>query len=291
MSDLRSSAANRALATALRRRREQKRMSGDEVASALGWSASKVSRIETNRIGIKPRDLTRLLDLYDADGTQRGQLIALSAEPERSGWWHGYADAIDAEYASYISLEASAAHLRCWSPGPIHGLLQTQDYADAIMEILLASYPLMPPTAIRRRVEVRMRRQELLTGPAGQRFTFVLDEAVLHHRYGSAEVMHNQLLRLNEVSLSPDVTIRVLAFAGRHPVVSPGAFALLEFAPVHGTAIGDVVYMEHLTGHSFVDDDTETHQYRQAFEQLNRESLDEEASRQLIAQIAAEEWA
>ena len=174
---------------------------------------------------------------------------------------------------------------------PIHGLLQTQDYADAIMEILLASYPLMPPTAIRRRVEVRMRRQELLTGPAGQRFTFVLDEAVLHHRYGSAEVMHNQLLRLNEVSLSPDVTIRVLAFAGRHPAVSPGAFALLEFAPVHGTAIGDVVYMEHLTGHSFVDDDTETHQYRQAFEQLNRESLDEEASRQLIAQIAAEEWA
>ncbi len=171
----------------------------------------------------------------------------------------GYADAIDARVRDAISaLRQVPRTCSCWSPEPIHGLLQTEDYADAIMEILLASIPANAADAIRRSDRSTDAASGIAHWPAGQAFTFVLDEAALHHRYGSAEVMHNQLLRLNEVSLSPDVTIRVLAFAGQHPVVSPGAFALLEFAPVHGTVIGDVVYMEHLTGHSFVEDDTET---------------------------------
>lgn len=291
MPDLRISAAKRALAGELRRLRELANMSGDEVAGELDWSASKVSRIETNRIGIKPTDLTRLLDLYRVDDARRSQLIALSAEPQPPGWWNAYADSIAPEYAAYISLEASATEFRCWSPELIHGLLQTEDYADAIMEIHAfpaVSHP--PPITMRRRVEVRMRRQDLLASPDRKQFSFILDEATLLRRYGDRELMRRQLLHINELSRLPNVTIRVLAFSGRHPVVGLGAFTLLQFAPLHGIAITDVVYIEQLTRNDIIDDEEAAYEYRLAFDRISHEALDEEASRQLIAQIAQERW-
>lgn len=264
-------------------------MSGDEVATELDWSASKVSRIETNRIGIKPTDLTRLLDLYGVDDRRRSQLIALSAEPEPPGWWNAYADSIASEYAAYISLEASATELRCWSPELIQGLLQTEDYANAIMEIHAPAVSHPIPSTIRRRVEVRMRRQDLLRSDRKQ-FSFILDEATLLRRYGDRELMRRQLLHIIELSRLPNVTIRVLAFAGLHPVLSLGPFTLLQFAPLHGIAITDVVYIEQLTRNDIIDDEEAAYEYRLAFDRISHEALDEEASRQLIAQIAQERW-
>src|SRR5215475_7251600 len=121
--DLRSSPVHRALAAELRRLREHAGKSGDEVASALRWSASKVSRIETNKTGVKLRDLNQLLNLYGVEEDRRRQLAALASEPEPRGWWTAYADSIGADYAAYISLEDSAASMSCWSPELIHGLL------------------------------------------------------------------------------------------------------------------------------------------------------------------------
>jgi hypothetical protein len=272
-------------------------MSGDEVASALHWSASKISRIETNRIGIKRADLTQLLDLYNrkaerviVDDRRRSQLMALSGEPELRGWWNGYADSIPADYAVFISLEASAVDIRCWSPELIHGLLQTENYANAIMSHTPPSSPLAPGIK-QRRVEVRMRRQEILTSADQKQFTFILDEAALLHRYGDGEVMRRQLLHINEVSELPNVTIRVLAFGGPHPVVSPGPFALLKFGQVHGISISDIAYIEQLTRNDFIEDEEAAHEYLLAFDQIAAAALDEESSRQLIVQTAAERWA
>lgn len=290
MPDLRISAAKRALAGELRRLRELANMSGDEVASELDWSASKVSRIETNRIGIKPADLTRLLDLYGVDDGRRSQLIALSAEPEPRVWWNAYADSIASEYAAYISLEASATELRCWSPELIQGLLQTEDYANAIMQIHAPAVSHPIPSTIRRRVEVRMRRQDLLRSADRRQFSFILDEATLLRRYGDRELMRRQLLHINEISRLSNVTIRVLPFSGRHPVLSLGPFTLLHFAPLHGIAITDVVYIEQLTRNDIIDDEEAAYEYRLAFDRISHEALDEEASRQLIAQIAQERW-
>ncbi len=271
-------------------------MSGDEVASALRWSASKVSRIETNRIGIKAADLNKLIDLYNqrsdsplVDDTRRGQLIALASEPEPRGWWNGYADSIGPEYGAFISLEAGAVEERCWCPELIHGLLQTEDYANAIMEIPTLTGSLAPGTK-QRRIEVRMRRQELLKN-ADKQFIFILDEAALLHRYGNAEVMRHQMVELDKVSRLPNVTVRVLALAGPHPVFGPGPFTLLKFADVHGTAMSDVVYIEQLTRSDFIEDEDSTYQYRLAFDHIIDKALDDEASRQLIADIAAKRWA
>jgi transcriptional regulator with XRE-family HTH domain len=288
--DLRSSAANRALATELRRLRELARMSGDEVASALRWSASKVSRIETNRIGIKPADLNRLLDLYLVDDARRAQLVALAGEPELSGWWSGYGDSIATEYMAYISLEASAAKLRFWSPELIHGLLQTEEYAQAVMDIAFGSPPLLPWRTIQDRIEVRMRRQSLLTSGTSEHFTFILDEGTLLRRHGSSQVMRDQLSRLDEVSRLPDVTLRVLAFDGAHPLVMQGSFAVLEFAPIHGIDIRDVVYVEELAHSDFIDDEPGPHEYRLAFERLADVALDPDESRALIARTRSERW-
>jgi transcriptional regulator with XRE-family HTH domain len=287
LADVPSSAVRRALAAELRRLREHASMSGDEVAARLGWSGSKVSRIETHRTGIKPTDLEQLLSLYNVDDEQRRQLRSLAEEQDGRGWWSVYATTFRPEYLAYIGLEAAAYRIRCWSPELIHGLLQTEDYARAATQT--SSGGLVPRAEIQRRIDARLRRQELLTHEDPKQITFVLDEAALRHRFGTAATMRAQLVQVEHLSHLPNVTVQVLAFAGSYPI-GPGGFALLEFAAVHGTRLDDVVYMEHLTGNSFVEDEAEVHNYRLAFERLTAEALDEETSRDLITKVARDVW-
>jgi transcriptional regulator with XRE-family HTH domain len=290
VADFTSSAIRRQLATELRRLREQTGLSGDEVAERLGWSGSKVSRIETHRTGVKREDLDQLLALYQVTEPYRGQLIALAGELAGSrGWWAAYADALREEYASYISLEADATSVSCWSPELIHGLLQTQEYATAVIQSHMRTTSTLPPGELRRRVEARLRRQEILTRDEPAHVSFVLDEAVLLRRFGTAAVMRAQLERLEQVSEMPNVTLRVLALDGNHPI-GTGGFIVLRFASVHGTVLDDVVYIEHLSRSSYVEEEDEAYQYQLAFDRLTAEALDEAASAELIRRTAAERW-
>jgi transcriptional regulator with XRE-family HTH domain len=287
--DLPSSAVRRALAAELRRLREHADMSGDDVAARLGWSGSKVSRIETHRTGIKASDLELLLDLYGVDDEQRGQLLALADEQNDRGWWTAYASTFPATYVAYVGLEAAATEVRCWSPELIHGLLQTEEYAAQATETVFGDPPPVPPAEIQRRVEVRLRRQEMLARRDSKAFSFVLDEAALWHRFGTASTMRAQLLDLERRSRLPNVSIRVLQFGGLYPI-GPGGFVLLKFAPVHGVQLTDVVYMEHLTVNSFVEEEQEAYEYELAFQRLTAAALDEDASRKLIRRVARDVW-
>jgi len=264
-------------------------MSGDEIAERLGWSASKISRIETYRTGVKTADLRRLLRLYEVDHARSAQLMALATQPETRGWWSGYASAFPAEYLSYIALEDSATTLRAWSPELIHGLLQTEDYAVAALAAVFGTPPRIPPGEIQRRVEARLRRQTLLTRSPDGDFRFVLDEAALRHGFGTTATMRAQLAQLEELSRRPGITIRVLPFAGPHPI-GPGGFGILSFGPVYGMRLNDVVYVEHLTGQSLLADEQETYEYRQAFRKLTDAALDAEESRALIVSVAGQHW-
>ena len=215
MPDLRSSSpAKRALAAELRRMRELTGMSADEVAKQLHWSASKISRIETNRTGVKGPDLHRLVDLYNADDSQRSQLTSLAAEPERRGWWNAFADSIDPEYAAYVSLEHHASQLHCWSPELIHGLLQTGEYAGEIMAVAFGDPPSISPRTIQDRIDIRLRRQDQIISSEHKRINFILDEAALLHQYGSATVMRRQLGHILDVSELPNTTVRIVPFSG-----------------------------------------------------------------------------
>jgi transcriptional regulator with XRE-family HTH domain len=289
--DFTSSAIRRRLAAELRRLREQAGLSGDEVAGRLGWSGSKVSRIETHRTGVKPEDLAVLLDLYGVDDQQRDQLTALAGEQESKGWWTAYSDALPEDYAAYISLETDATSIRCWSPELIHGLLQTADYArEVIRAHMLATDPI-PPGEVRRRVEARLRRQEIMTRDSPTEVTFILDEGVLLRRIGSPAVMQAQLAWLQQAARMPNVTLQVLALAGNHPVGLAGSFAILHFAPVHGAVLDDVVYVEQLIRSSYVEEEAETYQYHLAYDRLTAEALDPASSADLIARVAREQWA
>jgi transcriptional regulator with XRE-family HTH domain len=281
----------RRLAAELRRLRDLSGHTGDDVAARLGWSGSKISRIELNRSEVKPRDLARLLDIYGVTGEQRAELLAVASGRRVRGWWEAYSDVVQPGYATYIELESEAQEARCWSSQLIHGLLQTEDYTRAIMESHEGWMELTSPGLIRRLIEVRMARQRLVTEKQSLALSAVLDESVLLRHQGTPAIMRAQLEHLVTLSRLPNVTVRILPLAGEHPV-GTGSFALLVFPPVLGADNAeDAVYLEQLTRNELLaDDEAEVHQYRRAFDQLVRTALDPGQSRELVSRVAREAW-
>jgi transcriptional regulator with XRE-family HTH domain len=280
----------RRLATELRRQRERVNLTGDEAAARLGWSGSKVSRIELNRTEVKLADLDKLLDLYSVTGALRDALEALARAPRARGWWETYSDVVQPEYAAYIELEAEAEKAECWSTMVVHGLLQTEDYARASMESHVQWLGVVPGGMIRRRLEVRRTRQRLVTDGT-LALSVVLDESVLLRQVGEREVMRAQLERLAELSALDNVDLRVLPLAGRHPF-GTGSFNLLSFAPLLGIdPPADVIYVELLTRNEvYAEDEEEAREYQLAFRQLLADSLDQSQTRELITRVMRDVW-
>jgi transcriptional regulator with XRE-family HTH domain len=276
----------------LRRLRELADLTGEDVAERLGWSASKVSRIELYRTGVKTADLTKLLDLYGVTGTHQAELLALATEPRRKGWWEAYSDALPEEYSAYIVMEAEAESLECWSPQLVYGLLQTSDYARAVIEAHMGSTVGLPPGKIRQRVQTRIERQAMITGQKQLPLTVVLDQSVLLRKVGDERIMREQLDHLIEMSERPNVRIQILPLDGSHPI-GTGAFVLMRFAPVPGiTQSTDVVYIEQLGRTAlYVEDEDEVFDYRLALTRITERSLSPDQTRDLIAKVAREDWA
>lgn len=276
----------------MRRLREHADLTGEDVAERLGWSASKVSRIELYRTGVKTADLTKLLELYGVTGIHQAELLALATEPRRKGWWEAYSDALPEEYSAYIVMEAEAESLEGWSPQLVYGLLQTPDYARAVIEAHMGSTVGLPPGKIRQRVQTRIERQQMVTGQRRLPLTVVLDQSVLMRRVGDARIMREQLDHLIEMSELDNVRIQVLPLDGSHPV-GTGAFVLMRFAPVPGiTQSTDVVYIEQLGRTAlYVEDEDEVFDYRLALTRITERSLTPDETRDLIAKVAREDWA
>jgi transcriptional regulator with XRE-family HTH domain len=260
------------------------------VAEQLGWSGSKISRIELNRSEVKSADLARLLDLYGVAEAQRAELLTLTRARRRRGWWEAYSEVVPPEFAEYIELEAEAETIRCWSPQLVHGLLQTRDYAEATIMAELSWMPLTPPGHVRQFVEVRVGRQRAVTEQT-QELQVVLDESVLRRGMGGPRVMRDQLAYLADASQLANLCVRVLPLGGPHPV-GTGAFILLSFSPMAGIGPpADVFYVEQLTrSELYTDREDEANTYRLAFGKLVADALDPDQSRDLIARTARELW-
>jgi transcriptional regulator with XRE-family HTH domain len=283
--------SRRRLAAELRRLREERSLTGEDVAESLGWSTSKISRIETARIGIKRTDLARLLALYEVPTEFRAELIDLTANTRSRGWWNAYTGYVPERFASYLVLESQAESLAAWSPETVPGLLQTQGYAQAAIASHMAAIAAISPTEIEQRVQARLHRQQILTSENPTMVRCVLDESVLLRRKQDAQVMRGQLKHLIDLAQLANVTIRVLPLDSEHPI-GTGAFILLAFPPNPGIGPApDIVYLEQLTGSAlYIDEAAETHQYRLGFARLEAESLDPAASCKLIARILREHW-
>jgi transcriptional regulator with XRE-family HTH domain len=268
--------------------RESGNLTGDDVAERLGWSASKISRLENARQAPRFADVRRLLDLYGVDGTYREQLLQLARDAVRRGWWEAFSDALPEQYASYIGLEIEAEAIWQWETQVVPGLLQTEAYAQAV-EQRSHSTEVIPPSRVDARVEARLARQDVLRREMPLQMSVVLDEALLLRRYGDAAVMADQLRHLEELSVLPNLNLQVLPLEGPHPIAT-GSFTLLQFPLVGGIKFHDVVYIEHLNGCSYLEEETETYRHRLSFERLRAEALGPAESMERISRIAREAW-
>jgi transcriptional regulator with XRE-family HTH domain len=276
----------RRLGAALRQLRDSKGLSSEEVAEQLGWSASKISRIETARIGVRVSDVRLLLEVYGLEEHPRGELLALAHDANRKGWWAAFPD-LPADYASFIALEDEAASVMTYENNVVPGLMQTEEYARHIIKGS-RGYTLRTPRAVDRLVDVRLRRQRLLHPPRSLQLSAVLDESVLLRCVGDNGTMSRQLNHMAEVARLPNLILRVLPLGSPHSTVV-GSFILLEFPPSYEIEFPDVVHTESVTA-THLEGETATHEYRLAYEKLAEQALSPSQSIDLISDIARDRW-
>ncbi|MFJ1607752.1 helix-turn-helix domain-containing protein [Streptomyces sp. NPDC088253] len=271
----------RRLGQELRRLRELKGMTAEEVAERLLVSQSKISRLENGRRSISQRDVRDLCGVYEVEDHRIvDSLMQMAKDSRQQGWWHSFGDI---PYSVYIGLETDAASLRVYDPQVVPGLLQTRPYAEALIAGAL------PETAsgdIDKRVQVRLRRQERISAPENPlRLWTVLDEAALRRVVGNRSLMRDQLEHLVEQSQLPHVTVQVIPFdMGAHPGLN-GQYAILEFPDA---ADSSVVYIEGVTSDLYLEKANDVQKYSVMYEHLRAQALNVEQSRQFIADIAKE---
>ncbi|GAB3657340.1 helix-turn-helix transcriptional regulator [Actinocorallia lasiicapitis] len=276
----------RRLGTELRKLREDSGLTGETVAARFSWSTAKVSRLETAKTSATVADVDLLLQLYEVGGGRRRELLALAHDARERGWWMDL-PGVDPEYSEFIAMEDEADAQLLWETAVIPGLLQTENYAKAIIGFWNALTS-KPPAELQRLVDIRMRRQHVLIRPVPQRLTCVLDESVLLRRHATPAIMREQLLHLVKLSQEPTIDLRVLRLNGPQPLVAE-PFMLLEFRDVHDVTFPDIVHTEGLTA-NHRENERDVHKYRRAFEQLSAAALSVEGSRLLIERIARETW-
>src|SRR5215472_4383879 len=202
------------LGSQLRRLREAKGISREDAGYTIRASGSKISRMELGRVSFKERDVVDLLALYGVNEAEADALIALAREASSPGWWHKYSDVLPDWFQVYVGLEEAALLIRLYEVQFVPGLLQTADYARAVIKLGL---PSASAEEVERRVGLRMARQEALTKAGGPRLWAVVDEAALRRPIGGGEVMRAQFARLIEAAREPNITLQVVPFrSGGH---------------------------------------------------------------------------
>jgi len=260
----------------LRALRTERGWTVEQVAERLLVSPSKVSRLETGHRGASQRDIRDLCDLYAVAHDQRQVLAELAAEGKERAWWQPFR----LPYPTYVGLEADAAHIRDFALSIVPGLLQTAEYARVI---ILAHQPQQPADVVDQRVQARLERQDRLLGGDSPTFSAVLDESVLHRIVGSHAIMRQQLQRLLEASLLPNVSIRVVPFSAGALPAGNNKFIILNFA---SPAVSDVVYLESMTDEVILERESDLEVYNHAYKTLSEMAASPEDTRGMIRSLA-----
>jgi transcriptional regulator with XRE-family HTH domain len=271
----------RRLAAELRRLRAAASLTREQVSDQTAINSATLYRIETAKVRPQRRTLMALLDKYGVkDETRRAELIALSQQSTEPGWLQAYESELPEQYTTYISFEAEARSLRAYESSFVPGLLQTEDYARALIAGVL---PLATEDEVERRVEARLQRQAVLTRKKPLKVWAVVDEAALRRLVGGEKVMVRQLQRLIDASQNPYVTVQVLPYAaGAHPGMH-GSFAVMDFPDDADPAL---VYIESMAGDLFLERDTDVQRYAGMFEHLRAAALSPADSHRLMVDLA-----
>jgi transcriptional regulator with XRE-family HTH domain len=270
----------RRLIRELERLRHDSGLSMEAVAQQLGWSLSKLYRLENGRSRITTDDLEDMLDLYGVHSPRREALIQLGREARRRGWWTAYTDIFT---GSFIAMEAEAASIRI-NAHLIPGILQTPGYAH---EVITRTRPAISAEDAERRVAARTARQDaLFSRPEPPEIHVILDEAVLRRQVGGPPVMAQQLTALAETATWPHVIIQVLPFTAGANAGMDGHFAILAFPDSEDPP---VAYVEGLMGDVYVEAAEEVERFSLAWTYLVTHALDPEDSAAMIRSIAKEQ--
>ena len=251
------------LGAQLRKLREAKGVTRDEAGWEIRSSESKISRMELGRVSFKERDVADLLTLYGvSDDQERAAMLALAREANTPGWWNRFSDILPGWFQSYLGLEAAAALIRTYEVQFVPGLLQTDDYARAV---ILLAHDRATADDIERRVALRRERQQALLRKEPVELWAVVDEAALRRPIGGYAVMRRQIQALIESTELPNVRLQIVPFhAGGHAAAG-GAFTILRFPD---RDLPDVVYVEQLTSALYLDKREDVDQYAAAMERL-----------------------
>ena len=265
------------LGSQLRRLRESRGITREAAGYSIRASESKISRMELGRVSFKARDVEDLLTLYGvSDERERDSLLCLAKEANVAGWWHSFGDVLPGWFQTYIGLEGAASLIRIYEVQFVHGLLQTEAYAHAVVT---RGMPDAPQAEIDRRVALRLERQKTLVSERSPRLHAVLDEAALRRPYGDRAVMQAQLRHLIEVSEHPNITLQVMPFSFGGHAGESGTFTMLRFPE---SDLSDIVYLEQLTSALYLDKREEVAQYERVMERLTEDSPDPAETRDLL---------
>jgi transcriptional regulator with XRE-family HTH domain len=271
------------LGTQLRRLREAAGVTPERAGASIRGSRSKISRMETGRVGFKIRDVTDLLVLYGVTDEQAmSRFVSLARQSGKPDWWAKYGDALPGWFEPYLGLESVATSIRSFDAQFVPCLFQDEDYARAVIRL---GYQAGSPAEIEDRVSLRLKRQDLLTRQDPPRIWSVLDESVLRRPVGGRDLMRGQLQRLLQVARMPQVTIQVMPFARSGHAGESGSFTLLRFAE---RDLSDVVYIEHLTSALYLEQRPDVEHYLGVVDRLSAHALTPGATVHLIEQAARE---
>ncbi|WP_040732705.1 helix-turn-helix domain-containing protein [Nocardia tenerifensis] len=281
----------------LRRLREARGITRQTAGEHIRGSGATISRLELGQIGFKERDLRDLLTLYGVvDADERMFILELARKANQPGWWHRFNDLLPSWFGTYLGLEGAAKTIRTYEGQLVPGLLQTEDYANAVGMVLYgntkeAQRPGQccqdPSSDVQaaRRMELRTRRRQILNATGGPMLWAVLDEAVLYRQVGGPKVWREQLEHLVEMSSKPQVIIQVLSFRSGGNAAAGNSFTILRFAEQE---LPDIVYLEQLTSALYLDRREDIHLYREVMDRLAVQAETPERSRALLMAAVAE---
>jgi transcriptional regulator with XRE-family HTH domain len=268
------------LGTQLRRLREDNGVTREAAGHAIRASAAKISRLELGRVGCKERDVLDLLTLYGVTGDQeRAGYRDLATRANARGWWQQHSEVLPNWFEMYLRLEQAAKVIRCFEVQFVPGLLQTEEYARAV--IGLGPRP-ERAEELDQRVQLRMSRQKMLREPGAPQLWVVLDEAAVSRPYGSPDVMRAQLEHLVAVGHGPDVTVQLLPFRAGSHAAAGGPFSILRFAEPD---LPDVVYLEQLNSAVYLDKRSDVEGYSAVWDRLGVQALTPRDTRDALREL------
>jgi transcriptional regulator with XRE-family HTH domain len=251
----------------LRKARDKARHTQRQVIEAMDWSPFKLIRIESGEVGISVNDLHALLRFYGVTDRRRVDELVALAKGSRKQPFSDYKHVLSKDLLKYLALEASASMIRSFEPQLVSGLLQTEEYARAVLKEYAFD---LSEEDQERIVQARLERQELLDHDEPPEMFFILDEAVIQRWVGGPGVMRKQLERLKELAVRPRVSVQIMPFTAGGHIGLRGPFALLSF---EDPTVDDVLHLENPRGDvTFVDDPEETTPYLEAFWRLEEQA-------------------